>query len=180
MAQRRRRRGFEQAASCSPDQLGLSSRASRALQLAVAWRDVAGTVLAGRAEAVRVSRGTLEVQVDERRWEVTVRALLPRLGARLSRRYPALGVRRCRLLVEEGDSVRRGEAVALEEGEPHGEPKAPVPRKVPDESSIETPRTPDDLAERLARVGDRYLARAEQRQIRKRSGPGPAKPSDPR
>ena len=179
MAVRRRRRGFERTGTCSPDQLGLSSRRSRELRLAVAWREVAGETLANRAAALRVSRGTLEVQVDERRWEVTVRALLPRLAARLARLYPVLGVKRCRLLVQDGDSVSRGEAVALEEDELLADREPPTPRPL-DDSKREDPSPDEDLGERLARLGERYLARAEGRPIKTRSVRRPTGPSDPR
>ena len=181
MATRRRRRGFEPTGSCSPDQLGLPARKSRELRLAVAWREVAGEALARRAEAVRVHRGTLEVQVDERRWEVTVRGLLPRLAARLARGYPGLGVKRCRLLVADGESVSRGEAVALEEGEirPAREPNAPATPEPPRNDGTEA-QPEEDLGERLARLGERYLARAEGRAVKKRSGRDPAGQSDPR
>jgi hypothetical protein len=181
MARRRRRRGFEPTGTCAPEQLGLPTKRSKELKLAVAWREVAGDVLAGRAEVVRVTRGTLEVQVDERRWEVTTRALLPRLAARLSRGYPALGVRRCRLLVVDGESVRRGEAVDLDQAElrAEGAPRARR-RGSRGESKRKEPPAGEDIAGRLARVGERYLERAEQREIRKRSGRGPAGPSDPR
>ena len=180
MAQRRRRRGFEKTGTCPPDQLGLPNKNTRELRLAVAWRDVAGEVLAGRAEAVRVTRGTLEVQVDERRWEVTVRALLPRLAARLSRLHPALGVRRCRLLVQDGESVRRGESVDLEAEELRAEDAPRARRTSRKKSKSKKPPDGEDLAGRLARLGERYSERAEQREIRKRSARGPAEPSDPR
>jgi hypothetical protein len=147
--------------------------------LAVAWLEVAGEALAGRAEAVRVSRGTLEVQVDERRWEVTVRDLLPRLAARLARLHPSLGVRRCRLLVQEGGSVRKGEAVALEDEELRAEPGAQAPSAISEKPRSNDVPTGENLAERLARLGERYLERAEQRRVRKRSAQDPERPSDP-
>jgi len=181
MVVRRRRRGFEPAGSCSPNQLGLPAKRSRELRLALAWREVAGEPLARRAQAVRVSRGTLEVQVDERRWEVTVRALLPRLAARLARSCPALGVKRCRLLVQDGEAVSRGEALALEQDEHSEDREPPGPRMAEvAKAEQEDPSAAEDLGERLARLGERYLARSEQREIRTRSGQGPAGPSDPR
>lgn len=181
MAVRRRGRGFEPAGACSPNQLGLPARRSRELRLAVAWREVAGEALARRAEAVRVTRGTLEVQVDERRWEVTVLALLPRLAARLARSYPALGVKRCRLLVSGGEGVSRGEALALEVEEHREDRDSPAPRTAEVEQVEEEGPSPEgDLGERLTRVGEKYLARSEGRAVRKRSGRGPAEPSDPR
>lgn len=179
MAVRRRRRGFEGTGACAPDQLGLPKRKSRELRLAVAWREVAGEVLAGRAEAVRVNRGTLEVQVDERRWEETVRALLPRLAGRVARAHPGLGVRRCRLLVQEGDSVRRGEAVELEGDDARADRARPAPPTA-DEPEKAEPPTDGDVTQRLTRLGDRYLARSEGRRVRTRSARWRAEPSDPR
>jgi hypothetical protein len=179
MAVKRRRRGFEQTGTCAPDQLGLPKRKSRELRLAIAWREVAGDVLAGRAEAVRVNRGTLEVQVDERRWEEAVRALLPRLTGRVARAHPELGVKRCRLLVQEGDSVRRGEALELEGDEAPAERTRPEPRMADDPEKAELP-TDTDITQRLTRLGDRYLARSEERRVRTGNARRRAEPSDPR
>jgi hypothetical protein len=181
MAVRRRRRGFEPAGACTPRQLGLSARRSREIELAVAWREVAGEVLAGRARALAVRRGTLEVQVDGPRWEETLEKLLPRLAARLARRHPELQVRRCRLLVQDGDAFRRGEALRLETVEPTSD----EPRDEPvDEDATESDREatgPEpDLEGRLARLGERYELRAEGRQVRTGSARRPAGRSDPR
>lgn len=98
MSENRFRKGFQPAGTVSPEELGLPRKRARELLLAVAWRRVAGEALAARAEARRVFRGVLEVEPLEPDVRETLRTLLPELAGRIAAGYPALGVRRCRLI----------------------------------------------------------------------------------
>jgi predicted nucleic acid-binding Zn ribbon protein len=102
METRRRKAGFVQAGSIRPDQLGLPRKQGRELLLAVGWRRVAGEAIARQARAVRVYRGTLEVEASDRRWRETLRTLLPTLAGRLAAAVPGLKIRKCRLLGDGG------------------------------------------------------------------------------
>ena len=94
----RRLRGFERLGVSGARALGLSTIRTKDLELQAAWRHVAGPVIARRAPALAVRRGVLELQVAEPAWRRAIEHLLPELGAKLSRHYPALGVTRFRLV----------------------------------------------------------------------------------
>jgi predicted nucleic acid-binding Zn ribbon protein len=105
MDPKRRRRGFERVGSFRPEQLGLPKGRTNDLQLALAWKRVAGDAIARHAMALRVRRGVLEVEVQEGRWAATVRDLMRRLTGRLAAACPELGVRKFRLLEVESERV---------------------------------------------------------------------------
>lgn len=98
MNDERRARGFERLGSAGARAIGMSAARARELELAAAWRHVAGAALARRAEAVALRRGVLEIAVAGPVWRRALERLLPELGARLARDYPALGVTRFRLV----------------------------------------------------------------------------------
>jgi len=102
----RRSSGFEPAGRIGPDQLGLPKRRARELLLAVAWRRVAGERLAARAEPRRVYRGVLEVEALDADTAESLRMLLPELAGRIAAGFPALGVRKCRLIESGPDEPR--------------------------------------------------------------------------
>jgi hypothetical protein len=168
----RRRRGFERAGSCAPNKLGFSSARAREVKLALAWRRVAGGVLADRTPGLRVKRGVLEVEAPDRRWNETLIALLPRLAGKLAADHPELGVRKCRVITHEATEDRAGgrrtppptlELVTPNTCTPTGAPE------VTGESDGRTPRRPADAdpVERLRVLGERYLARGEMRRDQK-------------
>jgi hypothetical protein len=113
MRDERRRRGFERAGSFRPERCGLPSAATRRLRLALAWRRVAGAVLARQAPALGVRRGVLEVAARDARWAETLNELLPELAARIAEAHPELRVRRCRVVTEEADGPRLGAVLPL-------------------------------------------------------------------
>jgi hypothetical protein len=100
MISKRRNRGFQKAGSMLPQELGLPPKRSRELQLAVAWARVAGEAVSRCAPALRIHRGVLEVEAEDRRWLDTMREMMPRLAGRLAACYPELGIRKWRLLQE--------------------------------------------------------------------------------
>ena len=168
----RRRRGFERAGSCAPEKLGFSSARAREVKLALAWRRVAGGVLADRTPGLRVKRGVLEVEAPDRRWNETLIALLPRLAGKLAADHPELGVRKCRVITYEAPEERTGrrrtppptlELVPPDACTPTGAPEA---TREPDSRSARRP-VDADQGERLRVVGERYLARGEMRRDQK-------------
>jgi hypothetical protein len=94
----RRSRGFEPLGAAGVRALGLSASRTKDLELQAAWHHVAGPVLARRAVAQAVRRGVLSITVTDPAWRRPIEHLLPELGARLSREYPALGVTRFQLV----------------------------------------------------------------------------------
>lgn len=94
---RRRARGFEPLGSPGVRTLGLSVARAKDLELQAAWRHVAGAAIVRRAKATALRRGVLELSVAEPAWRRVIENLLPELGARFSRHYPELGVKRFRL-----------------------------------------------------------------------------------
>ena len=99
MRDRRFQRGFRPLGGVDPGRAaGLSAARVRDLRLQRAWLDVAGEALAQRVQAVRVSRGVLELAVDDPRWARELRALIPRLAVRLARADADLGIRKFRIL----------------------------------------------------------------------------------
>ncbi len=94
----RRARGFERLGAVGASSLGLPRREARRLLLADTWRRVAGDAIARRLTAVRVLRGTVEIEADPR-WAADLDDLLPALVSRLARCAPELGVRRYRLRI---------------------------------------------------------------------------------
>jgi predicted nucleic acid-binding Zn ribbon protein len=93
----RRLRGFEPLGSIDASGLGLSAVRAKDLELQVAWRQVAGPAIARRAEAVALRRGVLTLSIAGPAWRRVLENLLPELGAKFARRYPALGVTRFQL-----------------------------------------------------------------------------------
>lgn len=106
------------------DELGLPRKQARALLLAVAWRRVAGEALAERAPARRVFRGVLEVEASGPRCAEELRRVLPALAGRIAADYPALGVRRCRV-IEAGQEGGTSPAADLAPPPPRCAPRPP-------------------------------------------------------
>ena len=108
MRDRRRQQGFRPLGGVDPARAtGLSAARLRDLRLQRAWLDVAGAALARRVQAIRVSRGVLELAVDDARWARELRALIPRLAFRLARADAELGIRKFRVLGgPQGESAR--------------------------------------------------------------------------
>lgn len=120
MSYQRRSNGFEPAGRIRPDELGLSRKRARALLLAVAWRRVAGEALSARAEARRLSRGVLEVETGDPGLAATLRSTLPDLAGRMAADFPALGLRKCRV-IETGRAEARSRPVEVRRPEPPGQ-----------------------------------------------------------
>lgn len=158
---RRRRRGFEQAAACALERLGLSSARKRELRLAVAWRQVAGEVLAAKAPA-RLRRGVLEVEAPDARWAETLGELLPRLAGMLAANQPGLGVRKCRVI---GAGQRRAVAILpAEQREIAAVAPVPPPARQTARQAAGQADSNADSLERLRQLGERYLQRGTERQ----------------
>ena len=87
-------------------------RLAKQLQLAAAWRHVAGETIARRA-AVRVSRGVLEIRVPDEHWATMISELIPRIAGRMAAAYPELGVRKFRMQREGNNTPAR--ATTIEE-----------------------------------------------------------------
>ena len=152
MRERRVEHGFRRLGVVDPGRAtGLSAARVRDLRLQRAWFDVAGEALARRVQAVRVSRGVLDLAVDDARWARELRALIPRLAYRIATLDPGLGIRKFRVL----DPAGRDRAEPLPETDAPAEiagatARVPVDFEV-SSSSIDR-RAPD--IEELAR---RYL-----------------------
>ncbi|HEX6851479.1 MAG TPA: DciA family protein [Candidatus Polarisedimenticolaceae bacterium] len=101
-----RRGEFVRLGEVGASAIGLPERLARELELARAWRRVAGEAVARRLVPEGIRRGVLELRVEDPRWLPTARALAPKLAFRMSREAPGLGVKRLRLLAGE----RREEA----------------------------------------------------------------------
>ncbi len=98
MTDGRRAKGFERLGAVGASSLGLPRREARRLLLADTWRRVAGDAIVRRLTAVRVVRGTVEIEADPR-WADDLHDVLPSLVSRLARCAPELGVRRYRLRI---------------------------------------------------------------------------------
>ncbi|MBZ5639414.1 MAG: DciA family protein [Acidobacteriia bacterium] len=161
MGTRRRDRGFETLGAPGARGLSLPPHRARELVLADAWRRAAGRVLADRARAVRVERGTLEVEVPERRWAEALAAQLLELASRTAALAPELAIRKLRVRL------------------PGGVEAMPVTRLDPDRESRGAAGRPERVASRrqvrasrgdpapveatslsLIELRDRYLARS--------------------
>jgi hypothetical protein len=142
------------------DQLGLPPAQARELVLADGWREVAGDALAERVRALRVRRGTLEVELPEGPWERALADLVPRLAGRLAARRPQLGIARLRV-VAAGATVREC---------PQAQPVPPPEERdlVPSPANARPPavapapacapaREVEPLEDRLRRAMQRYL-----------------------
>jgi len=151
---RRRRRGFERAGAVPRGELGLPAARTRELQLALAWREIAGEAVARRAPALRVRRGVLEVEIREEAWRRTMVDVLPGLAGRLAARHPALHITRYRM-------VSSGQAGSAEPAHPL--PSVPDRREPAPVKSAGAARTDEDRppapALDIRDVMARYLAR---------------------
>ncbi len=150
---RRGRSGFEPVGRVKVDRLGLPGSRSRQLELALAWREVAGDEVAARARAIRVLRGVLEIEVADLRWADTLAPMIPRLAGRLTARHPGLGVKKFRIMRGGG---RKAPAELVEPVEAADDPVAS-----PSRSRIETaePSPEMDVGERLEALMRNYLDR---------------------
>lgn len=81
--------------------IGLPARLAAELELARAWRRVAGEAVARRLVPEGIRRGVLELRVEDPRWFPAARALAPGLAFRMARQAPELGVKRLRLIAGE-------------------------------------------------------------------------------
>jgi hypothetical protein len=130
------------------------------LVLADAWRRAAGPALAARARAVRAERGTLEIEVPDRRWAEALAGQLVELASLTSALAPDLLIRKLRVRLSDGTEVIAASPVAPE-GESRrapvrAEPARPRPRGGTSESgAVPAEATPEKLGD----LRDRYLAR---------------------
>ena len=152
---RRRKRGFERAGALPPSELGVPYGRGRQLVLSRAWREVAGELIAGRAPVLRLTRGVLEVGVPEGPWGRTLPDIVPGLVALLAARNRALGVKRYRLVSEEGGT--RADALPLP---PLAAKASPRRRKSREDDAKDEGRAEVPLDVRLREVMERYVARA--------------------
>ena len=108
MFPRKRKRDFAPLGNVGWDRLGLPARRARELGLAVTWRNVAGEAIARRALPLAIRRSVLEVRLVDADpgWSGTVQEVLPELARRIAAEFPALGVRRIRLLSASGEVLR--------------------------------------------------------------------------
>ena len=154
----RREAGFERLGALGPRELGLPAQRANALLVSYAWLRVAGSALAAKAPALKLHRGTLEIEVADPRWAAVLTRLLPRLAGRLAASFPQLGVRKFRLRVA-GESVARPaepvvtECVGCEATEPGRKDARPAGEL----SSAPGPAVL--LSDRLLDVARRYLDR---------------------
>jgi hypothetical protein len=161
MTVERRGRGFERAGRLPARQLGLPHARARELVLAAEWRSVAGEAIARRASAVRVSRGVLEIRIEDERWRETLRSLVPRLAGRLAARCPDLGVRKLVLSGERRTSPDRPAPVPIETN-PGVEPTEREASVREVGARARAPECAASPADRLAETMERYLERSAQ------------------
>jgi hypothetical protein len=158
----RRHRGFVQAGNLRPEELGVPAARAKELVLMRAWTAVAGEGIARRAPARRIHRGVLEIEVPDEAWARELAGLVPRLAGRLSGRFPALGVKRFRLLV--AGEGRKPEARAVPELPPE-ELEAAAPGEETREAdtvgesapSDEEPSETGQVLDRLEELMESYL-----------------------
>jgi len=159
MRSRRNERGFRKAGDLRADRLEMPAARARELRLATAWQAVAGEAIARRAPARGIRRGVLEVEVPDERWASTLRELIPRLAGRLSGAYPDLGVKKLRLILPGVAGKPRAVAVSpVDDGATSEETASP-----PEDPGQDEEQTPVELEERLSRLAERYLDRAQTR-----------------
>ena len=155
MRTRRRRNGFERVGHTAAGELGLPRKRARELVLLAAWREVAGEALARRARPSAVTRGVLELAVEDERWIDTLRGLIPRLAGRLAARHPELGVRRFRVRrAGVGRAELTGDLVL------DGTELPPAADPPPVDASSQPMVEEGSPVERLERVIARYLRRS--------------------
>jgi len=156
----RREHGFERVGRCGPQPLGLSGARAVELRLALAWNEAAGPELARRAKALGVRAGVLEVEVADPCWSDALSELLPRLAARVAACDARLGVRRCRLIVRDGDGVRRGAVLDVARTD---EPRAKAERARRDHASRPSAGLPSraEIESRLRDAAEILLARRD-------------------
>jgi len=156
---RRRRRGLERVDRGSLARGTLPAKRVRELMLAEAWRRVAGAALARRAVAQGVRRGVLELTIADPGWADALVSLIPSLAARLSRRYPDLGIRRFRLQVGgRPQPVRALAADAVVESAAPETPETEAPTR-----SSQPESEPGAAGADVEEVARRYLERARKR-----------------
>jgi len=159
---RRGEGGFRAAGSFSAEAAGLPKTLTKKLELLRAWRAVAGPILADRARAVQILRGTLELEVADPAWARQVVPLLPAIAARLARAAPQLGIRKFRIGVAGAVRVPRSPVPEDTSEAPEPSPRAALAAVAPE---LAPPSNPAERIEELAR---RYLAAAARRDQRKR------------
>jgi predicted nucleic acid-binding Zn ribbon protein len=156
---RRHGRGFEALGAGGSEGLPLPRQRARELALADVWRKEAGPVLAGRARALRVERGVLEIEVPERRWADALRTQIPALAARAAAALPEQHIRKFRMRLADGTELLPAEP--LHAG---AAPSAPRRRAKPARKAASAPPADETsagaLPERLRDLAARYLARA--------------------
>ncbi len=150
---RRGRSGFEPVGRVEVDSLGLTGSRSRQLALATAWREVAGEEVAARAQAIRVLRGVLEIDVADPRWAETLAPMIPRLAGRLVARHPGLGVKKFRVLRGAG---RKDPAQPVESDD---EPAPPETRLRTETAEPRAAIPGGDVGQRLEALMRNYLQR---------------------
>ena len=148
---------FERVGSIPRSEMGLPASRARELQLAQAWREIAGEAVARRAPALRVRRGVLEVEVREELWRRTLRDVLPGLAGRLAARHPDLRIVRYRMISGVADTPEPAHPVALD-------PEIPERPRVKAAAAVlpKEERQPGPGAD-IREVMERYLARGGRR-----------------
>jgi hypothetical protein len=150
---RRHRRGFERAGALPRGELGLPAGRTRELQLALAWREIAGEAVARRAPALRVRRGVLEVEVREEAWRRTMLDVLPALAGRLAARHPDLRITRYRMISGQAGGAEPAQPVPSLPDRREPEPANSAGAAPPGDGGVRAPAL--DIREVMAR----YLAR---------------------
>ena len=154
MTEKRRRRGFQPAGSVEPSDLGLRADAARRMSLGLAWREVAGPVLSRLARA-RLSRGTLEVEIEQPEGLPLVSAAIAEIAGRIAGRYPEFGVKRVRCRMR-GEPPGATMDVRASPGEISKTARTEAPPR-PERRAVETrPASVAELLDRLDRAARRH------------------------
>ncbi len=101
----RRAGGFIRAGEADLSRTAMPRRRALELRMHHAWRQVAGRELAERLLPVRIARGCLELECLDSEWSAALKAVLPGLVARMAQSDAGLGIRKFRILGEEGEAI---------------------------------------------------------------------------
>jgi hypothetical protein len=143
------KKSFVPLGKLSAERLGLSSRRSGELRLQQAWARAAGSRLAGRAAAVAIRRGVLELRmtVDDDAWCRTVLEVGPGLAVSIAAEHPAWNIEFVRLTAVNGAPIGDAQPLAGCRS---------VEFNAPERGQEQVPRPID-----LKRVMRAYLSRSE-------------------
>lgn len=160
MSSSRRRKGFERAGELRPAELGLKRPQSRRLQLALAWKEVAGAALS-QGVHVELARGLLDVAVSTPEMLSMLEPVAAEIAGRIAGQFPTLGVKRFRVHLADSREPG-GPAIAVE---PQAVPAPPADGNKPRRRSPigtgtaegQSPST-EELVARLSEAARRHLA----------------------